>query len=53
MSQPRRSTFALHGDAVTQLEKLVDRCEREHGFRPSMAQIVSGLIHQAAEGNRQ
>jgi len=45
----RRSNFALDEGVVDQLVILIDRHECQHGFRPSMAQIVSGLIWKAVE----
>lgn len=44
----RRSNFALDAETVALLHTLIDRHEREHGFRPPMTQIVSGLIRKAA-----
>jgi len=45
----RRSNFALDENVVDQLVTLIDRHECKHGFRPSMVQLVSGLIWKAVE----
>lgn len=42
----RRSNFALDGEVVAMLDQIIDRHETIYGFRPAMAQIVSGLIRK-------
>jgi len=47
VARGRRSNFAFDDAVVSQITVLIDHHERLHGFRPSMSQIVSGLIGQA------
>ena len=51
MAQDRegRSNFTLDKEDSALLRALVDRHEARHGFRPSMAQVVTGLIRCAAK----
>jgi hypothetical protein len=44
-----RATFTLDAEHTSLVRNLVDRCERAYGFRPSMAQIINGLIYQALQ----
>ena len=48
MSVPGRANFVLYRDEVAMLHDMQDEHERKYGFRPNMAQIVSGLIRRAA-----
>ena len=48
----RRSNFALDEETVALLQMLIDIHEKEHGFRPPMVQIVTGLVRKAADAAR-
>lgn len=48
----RRSNFALDEETVARLQHLADRHEQQFGFRPSMAEIVRGLVMLAARKDR-
>lgn len=47
-----RASFVLDPDIIAILHQMQDRHEREYGFRPAMAQIVSGLVRKAASEER-
>lgn len=47
--RPQRANFTLD-EELTQLARiLLDQFEQRNGFRPSMAQLIGGLIRKAAE----
>lgn len=48
-----RTNFTLDADTAKLLKEHVDHLETELGFRPSLAQVVRGLILKARAGRPQ